>query len=87
MPCDQVTNHRPTPRARWPSSAGPRLPSSCSSQWAGGGQRGKEKGKEGKDEEDEREIVGEVIGKQQVESSMTKGGVGRGSQSETDKLL
>lgn len=43
--------------------------------------------KEGKDEEDEREIVGEVIGNQQVESSMTKRGVGRGSQSETDKLL
>lgn len=73
-----------------PEGSHPQVPGCLASVAPSGLGEGREemrKEKEGKDEEDEGEIAGEVIGNQQVGSSMTKGGVGVGSQSETDKLL
>ena len=81
----QSTCPSPEPGGSHPQVPGCLAPVAPSGLGEGRGERGKEK--ERKDEHDEGEIAGEVIGNQRVESSMTKGGVGGGSQSETDKLL
>ena len=71
MTRSQTTGPPPEPDGPHPQVPG--CPAPVAPSGLGEAREERRREKEGKDEEDEREIVGVVTGKQQVESSMTKG--------------